>query len=136
MAQRLDCVDYPPPAQRPVDVAVHTSAPAGVDRQKSPTVEPDGPYRSRKAPKPFLIDCVVAKWRPDKIFEVSFQQMFGTKSPDRFVVLHHTGNSKIPSNRRDFNRWNAGGNHVLRQFFPMSDKRKYPVSSPSDRDCG
>src|SRR5271165_4195089 len=129
-------MDHPPPAQRPVHMAAETSAPASVDRQQSHAVDSGRSYRSCKAPEPFLIDRVIAERGPNKILEISFEQMFCTELSDRLVVLHHTGNSQVPSNRRDLYYGNASGNHVLCQFFPMSDEREDSVAPPSDRYRG
>jgi len=136
IAQRPDRVDGPSPAQSPVDVPAEAGAPASVNRQQSHTVKPCGSYRGRETSEPFLVHCVIAEWGPDKILEVSLQKVFGAKASNRLVVLHHTGNSQVLSNRRDFDDGNTGGKHVFRQIFPMSNERQNPVTFPSDRDCG
>src|ERR1700730_7660270 len=61
--------------------------------------------------------------------------MFRPKSADGLVILHHTGNSQVLSNRRNFDYRNAGRDFVLRQLFPMSDEREDSVASPSDWYC-
>jgi len=43
------------------------------------------------------------------------------------------GISEILSYRRDLDDGNAGRDHELRQFFPMSDKGENPVAFPADR---
>src|ERR1700675_1087522 len=127
-------MDDPAPAERPIHVPIEPGTPASVDRQQLHTVVSSGAYGSCKASEPFLIDCVIAERRPDKVLEVSFEQMFCSKLPDCLVVLHHTGNPKVLSNRRDFDCGNAGRNHIFCQLFPMSDEREDPVAFPSDRD--
>src|ERR1700722_6866792 len=114
---------------------IGSGAPASVDRQQFHTLVSSASYRRCEALEPFLIDCIIEEWRPNKILEVSFQQMFCTKASDCLIVLHHTGNPQVLSNRRDFDCRNAGRNHVLRQLFPMADEGEDSVAPPSDRYC-